>query len=163
MSKKESYCRWTRKPKNAPDANVANKFIERIKEKRGGITPQLLMIESKRKKSPLHNCFEWDDSKAAEEFRIVQAREILRFLVVEIESDDEQEEPRTVRAYIAPSSVGKEENTSYLTIEDVCKDDELSAAYLRQLHRELRIISNKIRNFDEFSDVVKAIDAVVLV
>jgi len=162
MSKKESCYKWTRKPRNAPDANIANKFIEGVKKKRGGITPQLLVIESKKIKSPLHDCFEWDDSKAAEGFRIVQAREILRFLVVVIEEDN-QEESKTVRAYIAPSSIGKEDNTSYVTVGDVCEDEDLSAAYIRQLNRELIGIRNKIKNFKVFSEVVKAIDAVVLV
>jgi len=163
MSKKKiHHCKWNRVPKNAPDADIAYGVIASIKKRRGGVTPQLLVIESKRKSSPLHNCFEWDNSKAAEEYRIVQAREILRFLIVEIEPEEEYEDPQFVRAFVAPSSVEKEGNTSYVTIEEVCGDEELEAAYLRQLKRELNSIKNKIKGFKEFSEVVKAIDAVRL-
>lgn len=162
MRKEKLSCKWTRAPKNAPDANIAHKFIEDVRKKRGGITPQLLVIESRKKKSPLHDCFEWDNSKAAEEYRIVQAREILRFIVVEIEPDAEYKEPRIVRAFVAPSSIEQEDSTSYLTIQTVRNDDDLNAAYLRQLNRELSIIRNKIKSFKIFSEVVKAIDAVAL-
>ena len=161
MNKKKN-CKWSRKPKNAPDANEAYEVIENIKKKRGGITPQLLIIESKKKKSLLHNCFEWNDSKAAEEYRIVQAREILRCIIIEIEPDEDYEEIRTIRALIAPSSIEKENNTSYVTVEEVCNDEELQAAYMRQLKRDLDAIKNKIKGFKQFSEVVKAINAVKL-
>lgn len=159
MKKKKNYM-WSRKPKNAPDANTASKVFKSIKKKRGGITPQLLVIESKKKDAPFHNCFEWDDSKGAEKYRIVQACEILRCIKLEIEPDEEHEESRTVRALIAPSSIEREDSTSYATIEEVRNDEELNAAYMRQLKRELDAVKNKIKSYKIFSAVVEAIEAI---
>jgi len=159
MKKKKVICKWNRKPKNAPDANIAYQCIEEIKERRKGITPQLLIIESRKKKSPLHNCFEWNDSKAAKEYRIVQAHEILRSLVIEVDVE-EYEEPRHVRALIAPSSI-EADTTSWTTIGEVCDDEELQAAYMRQLKHDLNAIKNKIKSFKIFSEIVKAIEAVI--
>lgn len=160
--KKKVVCRWNRKPKNAPDANIAYQYITEIKERRKGITAELLEIEAKRKKSPLHNCFEWDDTKAGREYRIIQAREILRRLVVEIEPEEEEEESRYVRAFIAPTSVEEVGNTSYVTIEEVCNNKELEEAYIRQLRRDLNIIKNKIKAFRIFSEVVNAIEKITI-
>lgn len=162
IKKKKLNCKWKRVPKNAPDADIAYGIIEGIKKSKGIITPKLLVVEAKQKSSPLHDCFEWDDSKAAEEYRIVQAREILRYIVVEIEPDDEYEEPCTIRVFVAPSSIENEANESYVTIMDVCNDDNMEDAYLRQLKSELDAIRNKIKGFQIFAEVVKAIDAVII-
>jgi len=142
MSKKKKVsCKWKRAPKNAPDANVAYGIISEIKQRRGGVTPQLLVIEAKKKKSPLHNCFQWDDSKAAAQYRIVQARDILSYIVVEVEADEPEEKPTTVRAFIAPSNVGKDSNTSYVPIDEVISDADMRDSYLHQLLNELNSVN----------------------
>ena len=98
MSKrKRSKCKivykWKRAPKGAPDATVAGIYLASIKRKRRGLTPRVLVIESSKKESPLHSCFEWDNTKAAAEYRIVQAREILRFLIIAVEDQEVDSEP----------------------------------------------------------------------
>lgn len=152
--------KWKRNPKNAPDAQDAGEYIEAIKKRRGGITPQLLVIEANKKRSPLHDCFEWDDSKAAEEYRVVQAREILRFLVIMVEPETEVEEVRYVRAFVAPPEIEQDDGASYVTIEQVRSNEDLHEAYLRQLKCELDAIKNKIKAYKEFAKVVQAIETV---
>jgi len=160
-SKKKLNCKWRRIPKNAPDANVAYDIIGQIKKEKGIITPELLVIEAEKRKSPLHNCFEWDDTKAAKKYRIVQAREILTLIVVEIEPD-EDENPRTVRAFIAPGGIEKNVDSSYVTIGQIADDKDMETAYLRQLKRELDSVKNRIKGYKIFEAVVKAIDAIVV-
>lgn len=152
--------KWKRTPKGKVDAQVAGEHIEEIKEKRGGITPQLLVIEAKKKRSPLHNCFEWDDSAAAEQYRIVQAREILRYLVVVIELETENEEEIYVRGFVAPLDTDEDSQTSYLTISEVMADEDLDRAYKQQILRELKAIKHKSKSYDEFSKVNRAIEEV---
>lgn len=168
MNKKEvKKASWYREPKNAPSATVALTFIENIKKKKGGLTPQLLVIESQPKKSPLHNCFEWDDSKAAREYRIVQAQEIIRFLYVEVESDDD-DKPSFIRAIISPKCVERPSNTSWMLVEEVLKSPDLTNAYAQQILNRLIEAKNTIKNFKnaritkKFSKVIKEIDAVRL-
>ncbi|HDZ15299.1 hypothetical protein LCGC14_0434300 [marine sediment metagenome] len=153
-------CRWKRKPVGAPDADVAIKYIEGIKRKRGGITPKLLVMEAKTKKSPLHDCFEWNNNKAAKEYREIQARRILRFLVIsEIEDDEEPES--FVRAFVAASEITENEKSSrYLTIKEIRDDEDLDKQYKEQLLSELYEINHRIKAYDEFSLVVHAIERV---
>lgn len=155
---KKINCKWRRTPKNAPKANLAHQTLEAIKKKRGGLTPQLLIIESKKRSAPFHRCFEWNDSKAAAEYRIVQAREILRFLTVEIEA--EEEAVYHVRAFVAPSDLGKKSNTSYVAISDVRKSKRQTQIYVQTLMDELKIVRNKIKSFKIFAGVVDAINAI---
>lgn len=157
---KKLNCSWKRKPKNAPSADIAHAVIEEIRHRRGAVTPQLLVIDAKKKKSPLHGCFEWDDSKAAEQHRVTQARNILSYICVEVEQDEPDEKPQQVRAFIAPSSVGKDSKTSYVPVDEVRNDAEMQSAYLHQLQNELNSIKNKIKSFKEFAAVVRAIDRV---
>ncbi len=61
------------------DAGEAGEEIDNLREKHdGGVTPDQLIKQAKKKKSALHSMFEWDDKKAAHESRRTRAREILR-------------------------------------------------------------------------------------
>lgn len=158
---KRSY-KWKRKPSGAPDANIVVKYIEDIKRRRGGITAGLLVTEAYKNKSPLHNCFEWDDTKAALQYRIVQAREILRAIVVEVEETEKNNEPTYTRYFIAPPEIEEAEGTTYVTVIDVRNNKELHLAYLRQLLRELYAIRDKIKGYKEFINIVSAIEAITI-
>ena len=161
----ERICKWTRKPKYAPEADVAVDYIEEIKKKRGGITSQLLVIEATNEDSPLHDCFEWDDTKAAGQWRIEQGRSLLKNLIMAV-VEDEEEKPIYVRCFVSPIEVENEGGTSYLTIREICNDDILNVAYLRQLKKELHAFVAKIENYAHYRKskslclVVKAIKKV---
>lgn len=158
----ERICKWKRRPKGAPKADIAIDYIEDIKQKRGGITSQLLVVEANDEDSPLHDCFEWDDTRAAEQYRIEQGRVLLKNLIMAV-IENEEEEPVYVRCFIAPVEVENEGGTSYLTIKEVCGDEIKNAAYLRQLKKELHAFVVKIENYSYYRKnkslglVVKAI------
>jgi len=59
------------------DPNVVGQEIDRIYDTYGAITPETLVKEAAKKKSPLHDYFEWDDSVAAVEWRKQQGRILL--------------------------------------------------------------------------------------
>jgi len=56
--------------------------------KRSGIlTPSAVVDEARPEDSPLHAAFEWDDSIAAEKYRLEQARRLLRQVGLFIERE----------------------------------------------------------------------------
>ena len=63
--------------KGATAQTVAEE-VTRIAIDRGGLSAHVLVSESRPKGSPLHPCFEWDDSLAGEQFREHQARNIIK-------------------------------------------------------------------------------------
>ena len=71
----------------AVDAQVVGEVTERLTEKHGSMTPDIMVRAATAKKSPIHDCFTWDDSHAAHEHRKGQARKILRALVIVLEPD----------------------------------------------------------------------------
>jgi len=77
--------------------------IAALEDRRGRLTPEQIVDEARPENSILHSCFEWDDAKAGESWRIEQARELIKRvkIVVEIE-----EKKVRVVAYVRDS--GKE-------------------------------------------------------
>ena len=64
-------------------------LIKSLKEN-GQLTTSGVLNSAKDENSPLHNIFEWDDQKAGHEYRLIQARQIIRKLNVHIEKNEDQ-------------------------------------------------------------------------
>ena len=64
---------------------LAQKYGERLTyislKTNGKITPMDVVEDGKHKSSPFYNYFEWDDTKAAEEHRLQQARNLINHIV----------------------------------------------------------------------------------
>ena len=54
------------------------KELERIYRRDGSLTASVVLKEAAKKNSPLHDHFTWDDSEAAEQWRLVQARNLIK-------------------------------------------------------------------------------------
>ena len=94
-------------------ANVAGEICEELRET-VGLTPESLLEASRAEEAPLHKCFEWDDSIAAEKYRISQAGHIIRCLEVTVIAD----EPVAVRAYFPLADEGYERTDIIIAKED---------------------------------------------
>lgn len=60
------------------NAQTIGEELERIRDTRDELTPQIIVDESTPSDAPLHPCFTWDNAIAANEFRKVEARTIVR-------------------------------------------------------------------------------------
>lgn len=65
------------------DAQQAGEALEEIRiSHKGELRPEDVVKSAKAKGSPLHGAFTWDDSKAASEFRLQEARQLIRSVVL---------------------------------------------------------------------------------
>jgi hypothetical protein len=53
----------------------------------GRLTPEAVVEDASNENSPLHELFEWDDSVAAHQFRLHQARMVITSVEVEVRTD----------------------------------------------------------------------------
>jgi hypothetical protein len=91
------------------------------------------------RKSAMHDSFEWDDSLAAEEYRLTQAREIMRALVVVIDKEDEPDGVTTIRAYEhVDLGEGSEPRRAYVPTARALKAPELRAQVIARLDADIR-------------------------
>lgn len=140
---------------NVP-ADVAGEVCSRLAEK-GMLTAKNLVNESRPEDAPLHKCFEWDDSVAAELYREDQGRCIIRHLVVERDEPEEQEKEMPVRAFFqiaGPSS-------SYEPIHTIVKNEDKYSELLKIALGELKAFSRKYNNIKEFKKLYAEIDNII--
>src|ERR1044071_2827696 len=72
--------------------------LEAIRLKHGGLlTEEAIVTEARAKKHPLHSRFTWDDTDAAKQWRLEEARTLIRSVYITIERP--KHKSVTVRAY----------------------------------------------------------------
>ena len=113
-------------------------------------TPEhLLQYARNNENSELHKCFEWDDSIAAEKYRLEQARRILMFIVRVPENKDKP----PIREY----QITTERHTYQPTRAFLSNQDEYEEL-LKRAYAELAAFKKKYKMLSELEEVFKAID-----
>src|SRR5690606_12888800 len=65
-----------------PDANTVGQHLELLRgQSKGELTPEDIRDDARPDRSPLHSFCEWDDSAAAHQHRLQQARGLIRSVV----------------------------------------------------------------------------------
>lgn len=77
MSKRKKYVH-RKGTRVGGDPHVIGEELEAIRAKYGKLCPEDVVKSSRPKSAPLHDLFEWNDTKAAEGYRLSQARTIIR-------------------------------------------------------------------------------------
>lgn len=133
-------------------AEVVGKHFQKLEKKEGALTSQNVLESARSEKSPIHSLFEWDDTKAAEQYRLKQAAQIICNLTVEIETDDK---PIECRAYmdISEAKVG-----SFINVQSAFQSEESRDVVLRRALNELSAFKAKYKNLLELQDVFDVID-----
>ena len=148
---------WKQGAHGKGDAQAIGTEIERLDAEYDGVTPEVVLDEAKKKRSPLHDCFEWNDREAAVAYRLVQARYLLRSIEVVIEKADT--EPLRIRAF---HSVETEEQGKYYTTVAKAREDEVMWSQVKaNALSEIRNWQNKYRQINEFEAIFDAIESVV--
>lgn len=130
------------------DAQVIGETIAGIAVERGGeVTPNDLVDAARPDDHPLHRHFEWDDSAAADAYRLSQARAIIRCVSVE-RADDEAGH---VQAFV---SVSGDLQRSYRPMEAVLLSKDLRSRVLESAQRDLDAFKKRYR---ELTDVVEVV------
>ena len=128
------------------DAEKVSKEIESIPN----ATPSRILEYARNENSELHKCFEWDDTVAAEKYRLQQARNIVRNLVYQ---EEKKEEPTKLRVFYNQSSTNTYQPTRVLV-----RNEDSYKELLMQAKSELRAFKNKYKMLTELEDIFNLID-----
>ena len=135
------------------DAQIVGDFLDSIRQDNGGILfPKHVVKAAKAKRSPLHKYFTWDDSEAAQQFRITQARALIRSIeLVQIEGT-------TARTRASVSLFTRQVvRQGYENIIDVMKDEDKRKQLLKQAREEAKAWREKYQHLSELAKVFAAI------
>lgn len=119
---------WAPGTRHKVSAETAGKVFDELTAK-DALTPQNLVDVSRPEEAPLHKEFEWDDSKAAEEYRKEQARCLIRHLVI-IPADNTP--PVRMLFKVAPNE------SKYEPLHVILKSEDKTMALYKQSLSELR-------------------------
>jgi hypothetical protein len=141
------------------DPQIVGTELEKIRKKnKGNLTKEAVVAEAKNPLSPLHDGFEWDDDKAAEAFRLVQAGYMIRHVTVVFE-DPTDEIEHEIRAFVSVKQED-EEKVSYTSMQIAMEDPELRSQVFKQALDEINRWKTKYRHLTLFARIFGEIDAV---
>ncbi len=151
----ESQYKWKSNSRVKVKVNAAADEINRIIKARGYITPPILLAEAKKERNPLHSCFEWNDTVAANMYREQQAGYIIRSIETVI--DVGEDESIRIRAF---QSVVKEDDTVYVTVQQARQTPELWEQVVAKALLEIHNWRETYKNIKEFETIFDAIDQI---
>ena len=117
----------------------------------GKFTPMEVLEKAKDETTELHKCFEWNDSIAAEKYRLEQAKDIIRMLVYEKET----KEQAVVRYYAKTETKHVYQPTKQFLVQE----DEYQGL-LRRALAELEAFKNKYHTLTELEGIFEAMETI---
>lgn len=138
--------------------------LERIRASLSGrLTPEAVVADARSPNSPLHSFFEWDDSAAAQEHRLQQARGLIR-TVVAIYKEAPERGP--IRAYVnvRPSqAIGSAQSASpndkpfYVETTEALSKPDMRLAVLKRAKAELAAWAKRYNDLKELASIVRQV------
>lgn len=107
------------------------------------IRPQDIVEMARNPETESHKCFEWDDKKAADKYRLVQARTIVCNLVYV--SDDTEEHHEPIRLLYKPDA-----ESCYKSTKLILKNQSEYEALLNQCVTDLERLKAKYHTLSEY-------------
>ena len=133
------------------DVALVVEELTRLQKVNRILTPEVVVRAAEDNNSILHKLFEWDDNKAAYNWRLQQARTILNNIEVTIITDGE---PREIAVFEVTTRSEGYKSVDTFTNGDV---DFVRASILRQLNT----MKSKLKTYKEFDKVLFYIDKAI--
>jgi len=141
-------------PTRGMDSQAVGAELDTLDARHGGLTPEIVVKAAKPKRSPLHDAFEWDDAAAATKYRLRQAGNLIRSVVVE------SEDHPIVRRFVNVIRADDEGETlrRYMTLDAALADKEARLQVLANAKADLVAFRCKYANLQEVAEVIEIID-----
>ena len=146
---------------NVPaDANKVGGELEAIYEEHGMLTPPLIVEDARNDERETHKLIEWNETTAAEKYRLEQARHIMRNIIV-VKSEpvqEEKQEPKIIK-FRAFENVDVEEGRFFMPMQVAVSRDDTRSYMLKQAMMALNSFRQKYGMIKELAAIIDAIDA----
>lgn len=127
--------------------------LQELYKKNDGLLRPTDIVEAARpEESPLHKHFEWDDSVAAERYRIEQARKILQTVHVKILAPNGKEHVSQV--FVSLSTDRK--YGGYRAMVDVLSNEDMRNQMIRDAIADMQMFTQR---YETLSDLAKVFSA----
>lgn len=135
--------------------------LRKIEQEYSVITPAIVVERAAPPRNPLHGYFEWDDSVAAEQYRLWQARQLIAKVYI-VPSDAPASEP--VRAFVNVYDETDNEDFAgadqgYVWTPGLDSKPNYKRQVLAYAQQQLMLWRKKFGAYKEFFGVVREIDS----
>lgn len=140
----------------ASDPNIVGTHLELLrKNSHGELTPEDVLRDAASDNSPLHAYFEWSDTEAARQYRLQQARGLIRAVVAIYTSPDKP--AQRMRAFVHIPERGAEHyrDTAHAMSQERTRD-----LVLQQAWREFQSWRKRYKDLDEFAKLFAVADRI---
>ena len=145
--------KWATGAVVAVKATVAAAELARIAAERDGLRADDIVEESRPANAPLHRCFEWDDTLAAQKYRHDQAGYIIRHIIV-VEDDGARE----YRAFVNVKTSVADVDRVYLPTVTALAEPEYRKQVLQGALREIESWRRRYAEYAELSKILMAVE-----
>ena len=129
-------------------------ILEEIRLENGGLLRPCDMVASaKPTSSPLHDMFEWDNSAAAEQWRLQQARQIINVVVT---VDPNISGNKKLRAFVSINRDRNETGGGYRSMVEVISDAEMRKELMKEAMQSLSHWEQKYQDLAELKPIMAA-------
>jgi hypothetical protein len=133
-------------------------ILDLAKQHDGEITPEIVLNEAKSPESPLHKQFCWDDTKAAEMFRLAQAAALIRRIKVTYTTDKKEIRVRAfvnVRPQINDDETPEEQAKGiYVTLTRASSVESYREQMIKACRRDVEAFRTKYSAITEVSEII---------
>jgi hypothetical protein len=140
---------------------INDKIIKEVLKikKNKGLSAESILEEAKHKTNVLHDLFCWDNTKAANLWRMQQARVFINEIKIIIDS---KEYYAFENVKIAVTSDGTTSIREYKSREEIITNEELRKQIIESAYSQLVYWKNKYENykFPEFENVISEINSI---
>lgn len=148
---------WRESRRFGGDPQEVGEYLESLRQQHEGrLRPEDIVHDAEDVNSPLHRYFEWDDDRAAHNYRLNQARSLVQALVVSVEYKNTE-----VEGVVAFVSEKDDEGQAYSATFEVLSDKDRRSKLIDQAIIDLENIRARLRMFEEASSALDSIDDAV--
>ncbi len=137
-----------------------DKITEELKEiqehnQDGLLRPEEVVDYAQDPETALHNCFTWDDTEAARQYRLWQARQVIRVRVTYLPEAEAES-----RTFVSLTSDRKRDGGGYRPLADVMSTEELRERFIDDILSDLFRLKAKAGHYEELAEIFKEVDKV---
>ena len=130
--------------------------LELLRDRNGGeLTPDQVVDDASDPTSPLNPLFEWSDTEAAHQYRLHQARQIIRSVIIRYRETGGGP-ARTTHAFVHITADSRQ--PFYTNSAVAMADPALRAKAIRQAWNELQAFRRRYQELIEFGQVFATLD-----
>lgn len=122
--------------------------LKRLEKRDGLIDPHAVLEEARPEDSILHGAFEWEDSLAAEQWRLFQARSLVNSVSVEILGKKQDAFHSVV------VEIKGERTRGYVSTERMISDEDLKKQVKTSALREIQYWQDKYAEIEELDNLI---------